>query len=119
MVLLYLKPLRAETTSSRVRCFSKPASALLMLGLWFALLCLSASDTLHRCLHDDAAQPGHDCLVTAFTKGTALDVPQAENFVQPVPEVIYLAMAEQSPHLQRIDLRLLSDRAPPVSLVLL
>ena len=119
IVLLYLEMLRPETTFTRVCLFAKPAGAALMLGLWLALLGLAASEKLHQCLHDDAAQPEHDCLVSALAKGTALDVPQPEIAIQFVPQVRILATAEQQPFLQRIDLRLLPGRAPPASIVLL
>ena len=118
-VRLHLNTLRAETTFNRVCRFTKPAVAALMLGLWLALLGLSASEKLHHCLHADAAHPEHDCLVTALAKGTALDVPQPEIVVQPAPEVRLLAATEQRPIFSRIDLRLVPGRAPPVHSVLL
>lgn len=91
-----------------------------MLGLWVALLGLSVSDKFHRCLHADAAHPEHDCLVSAFAKATALDVPlPGKIVVQPVEQFRPLAATDSHLFFKRIDLRLVPGRAPPVSVVLL
>lgn len=118
-VRLHKSPVRAETTYARFRRFTRPAGVVVMLGLWFALLGLSASQHLHRCLHADAADPGHDCLVSSIAKGTALDVPPPLPSVQPIFVSLVLRQGEPEEFVRRIDLRLLPVRAPPASLVLL
>lgn len=84
-----------------------------MLGLWLALLGLSASTKLHRCLHADAADSEHECLVSALANGTALEVPVSGMMVPPVPEVRLAAAVGQRLFFDRVDLRLLPGRAPP------
>ena len=50
----------------------------LVLLLWLQLA-MAASETLHKFIHTDADQPGHECAVTLFAHGqvetTTVDVP--------------------------------------------
>lgn len=90
-----------------------------MLGLWLALLGLSASERLHHLLHADAAQPDHDCLVVGFSKGSAFEVPVTASLMVPTSWVSFLFIPEPASFSQRLDLRLLPGRAPPSFRVLL
>jgi hypothetical protein len=56
------------TLALRSRNIRRPA-ALLCLGLFFVLQIFSASGTLHQSLHNDAAAPGHHCVLTLFAQG--------------------------------------------------
>lgn len=119
MILLYLKALRTETSFRRVRGYGKPVAALWMLGLWLALLTLSASERLHHFLHDQAAHPEHNCLVTGFANGSIADVPVIAVVPAAVELISEKVSAEPARFLERSDLRLAPGRAPPVFLVLL
>lgn len=118
-VLLYLHSLHAEFKFCRFGHVVLRSAALLMLGLWLAVLGLAASQKLHQCLHADASHPEHECLVSALAKGTLVDLPVSAPTVQAaalgevfLPTLICVISGQ-------IDLRLAPGRAPPASIVLL
>jgi hypothetical protein len=84
-----------------------------MVSLWVAMCALEVSPDLHRLLHRDAQNPGHNCLVTQFQNQSLLS-----GFVAaaapPLPEVSGLLVGSadfQSP--LSYDYRLPPSRAPP------
>jgi hypothetical protein len=87
----------------------------LMLLLWLQLA-MAASETLHKFIHADADQPGHECAVTLFAHGqvetSPVDVPVpppatgVETTPQPVPTVF------NAP-----DRQLPPGRGPPLSVL--
>ena len=76
-----------------------------MLLLWLQLA-MAASETLHKFIHQDADQPGHECAVTLFAHGqvetSPVDVPVlppvtgVETTPQPVP-CVFSAPGQQLP----------------------
>ena len=87
----------------------------LILFLWLQLA-MAASETLHKFIHADADQPGHECAVTLFAHGqvetSPVDVPVlppitgVETTPQPVP-VVFSAPGQQLP----------PGRGPPLSVL--
>ena len=77
----------------------------LVLLLWLQLA-MAASETLHKFIHADADQPGHECAVTLFAHGqvetSSVDVPVlppvtgVETTPQPVP-FVFSAPSQQLP----------------------
>jgi len=77
----------------------------LVLLLWLQLA-MAASETLHKFIHADADQPGHECAVTLFAHGqvetSPVDVPVlppvtgVETTPQPVP-FVFSAPSQQLP----------------------
>ena len=76
-----------------------------VLLLWLQLA-MAASETLHKFIHADADQPGHECAVTLFAHGqvetSPVDVPVlppvtgVETTPQPVP-FVFSAPSQQLP----------------------
>ncbi len=89
-----------------------------MLGLWLGLVGLSVSERFHHALHADASHADHDCLVVGFAKSLLLHAPVQVIVGTPVLPSFFFSVSEITPLLQRIDLRLLPGRAPPVRFVL-
>jgi hypothetical protein len=59
-------------TSARRRSGGRMAAVAVMFSLWAAMCALEASPELHRLLHQDAQNPGHNCLVTQFQNHSLL-----------------------------------------------
>jgi hypothetical protein len=61
--------MRLEPTESRLRSVTQPIVASVVAILLLFCSVLASSPSLHRSLHSDANNPGHNCVITQFTKG--------------------------------------------------
>jgi hypothetical protein len=86
-----------------------------MFSLWAAMCALEVSPELHRLLHKDAQEPGHNCFVTQFQHHSLLS-----GFVAAVapamPEVSGLLVSSADFQFRpAYDYRLPPSRAPPAA----
>lgn len=90
------------------------ASAVLMLGLWLALLAARAVPAVHCVLHVDARSGGHECLITQIGKDQPLESPTPGlPIAPPLLDDHVLTLSRALPDC-RTDRRLEPSRGPPV-----
>lgn len=90
------------------------ASAVLMLGLWLALLAARAVPAVHTALHLDAHRGGHECFITQIGKDQSLESSTPGLLIAPpLPGDHVLTGGQDLPHC-RTDRRLEPSRGPPV-----
>jgi hypothetical protein len=79
------------------RRLSKSLIATLLIGLVLSMAALASSEALHKLIHHDADEAGHECAVTLFAHGhvetAAYDVPvvQPTTFVETRPHLEFFA----------------------------
>ena len=89
------------------------AAVAVMFSLWVAVCVLQVSPELHRLLHKDAQNPGHNCLVTQFQNHSLLSG-FAAAVAPSMPEVPGLVICCGDFHFRPAhDYRLPPTRAPP------
>jgi hypothetical protein len=71
--------------------FGKPFVAALLIGLVLFMAALASSEGLHKLIHHDADETGHQCAVTLFAHG------QVDSPVVEVAAIIPVAPAEFLP----------------------
>lgn len=110
---LFLVSVKFWATSARRRNGGRVAAIAVMLSLWAAMCALEVSPELHRLLHQDARNPGHNCLVTQFQNHSLLSGFVAA-VAPPVPEVSgLLVCCGDLRFCPSHDYRLPPSRAPP------
>jgi hypothetical protein len=103
--------LAMDHLSSR-RPAGKSVAAVLILLLFLALQVFSASDSLHRRNHSDAASSTHQCAVTLISQGH-LEQP-ALDFRPAVPtDFVVVTAIYNSPAIPARDYRFADSRGPP------
>ena len=105
--------MRLAPTQSRLRSVTQPIVAMVAAFLLIFCSTLASSPSLHRSLHSDANNPGHNCLITQFTEGhldwVAAPVVQAEpDFYFGGAELLSSTVA-----IPATDYLFSSSRAPP------
>ena len=96
--------------------FSKSFVAILLMGLVLSMAALASSETLHKLIHHDADEAGHECAVTLFAHGQ-VDSPVVEvAAIIPVAPVEFLPLASVSVF-NALVVTLPPGRGPPVSLL--
>jgi hypothetical protein len=91
----------------------------LMLGLWLAMLLVSAWPQLHHWLHQDSQSPQHECLATQLHKGHLSAVPPVNAAVVAPPGWFALPPSSSFLCCASADVRLAHSRAPPVPISIL
>jgi hypothetical protein len=71
--------------------FSKTLFAGLLIGVVLFMTAMASSEALHKLVHHDADQAGHECAATLFAHG------QVDSAVCDVPAVIPTAPVESNP----------------------
>jgi hypothetical protein len=71
--------------------FSKSLVAVLLVGLVLFIAALASSESLHKLIHHDADEPGHECAVTLFAHG------HVESAVCDLPVVLPVTFVEITP----------------------
>lgn len=89
-----------------------------MLGLWFGLVALSSSESLHRFFHSDSQQATHECLVTFFSKSHLLAPFTPFAALLAVLVCFGWARLAEDGLPPMADLRLAPSRGPPVGSLL-
>jgi hypothetical protein len=84
-----------------------------MLGLWLALMGLSASDQLHHFLHSDSHHLHHECVVTSLSKDSLLFTSAPVAAPAAVFVCFGLLLLTEGPVSLDADVRLGPARAPP------
>jgi hypothetical protein len=74
--------------------FSKSFVAALLIGLVLFMAALASSEALHKLVHHDADEAGHECAVTLFAHG------HVESAVCDIPVVTPTVWVETTPHLE-------------------
>jgi hypothetical protein len=97
----------------RQRNGSRLAAIAVMLSLWTALWALEISPDVHRLLHKDAQNPGHNCLVTQLQR-SLVDSGFVAAFAPVPPEVPSSRLSCADFHFYpSYDYRLTLSRGPP------
>jgi hypothetical protein len=91
---------------------------ILMLGLWLALVGISASDHLHHLLHADSHHLHHECVVTSLSKCDPLLITSTTTAPAAVFACFGLLLLMGCPPIGRGDVSLTPARAPPVGFLL-
>lgn len=87
----------------------------LALGLWLFTLALATFPKLHECLHADARDSKHECVVTAVMHGK-VDIPELAAIQLQAVYVEEVALpAWQAPWLCPVPYRFPQSHAPPAS----
>jgi hypothetical protein len=73
------------------RTFSKSLVAALLVGLVLFIAALASSESLHKLIHSDADEAGHECAVTLFAHG------HVESATCDVPLVLPVTFIETTP----------------------
>jgi hypothetical protein len=76
------------------RQFSKSLVAVLLVGMVLFVATLASSESLHKLIHSDADEAGHQCAVTLFAHG------HVESAACDVPVVLPATFVETTPHLE-------------------
>jgi hypothetical protein len=85
------------------------------LALFLALQLFSASSSLHRAIHPDAASPAHQCVITLWSHGQ-VDVPGVSlACVIFVAALLFFLPSLPAAVPSSFDYRLSPSRAPPAS----
>jgi hypothetical protein len=71
--------------------FSKSLVAVLLVGLVLFIAALASSESLHKLVHHDADEAGHECAATLFAHGNV------ESAVCDVPVVLPTIFVETTP----------------------
>ena len=74
--------------------FSKSFVAVLLIGLVLFMAALASSEALHKLVHHDANEAGHECAVTLFAHG------HVDSTTCDIPIVIPTGWIETTPHLE-------------------
>jgi len=85
-----------------------------MLLLWVGTLALTVSPELHHLLHQDAQNPGHNCLITQIQQHPLLAGFAIITAPAPAPVAIAAVSRAEVQFLPACDYRLSPSRAPPV-----
>jgi hypothetical protein len=87
--------------------FSKPLVACLLVGLVLFVAALASSESLHKLIHSDAGEAGHECAATLFAHG------HVESAVGDVPAVLPATFVETTPHLAFSVFSAVIENLPP------
>jgi hypothetical protein len=71
--------------------FSKSFVAVLLVGLVLFVAALASSESLHKLIHSDADEAGHECAVTLFAHG------HVESAVCDISVILPAAFVENTP----------------------
>jgi hypothetical protein len=84
-------------------------------ALWLLTGFAAVSAEFHHCLHEDAGNGQHECLVTKYSDGQFLHGPPAA--ILNVPPAVAIADSRVAivPVFLSVDFRLPPGRAPPIS----
>ncbi|MDB6015614.1 MAG: hypothetical protein JWR19_103 [Pedosphaera sp.] len=99
---------------SRGRFQRKPLLSSLFLGLFFLVLVLSGSESLHRIFHKDAGHPNHSCVVSLFVKGLINSAEPCLFFAVALRFITRSVPVLESFIASAADYRISSSRAPPL-----
>ena len=89
----------------------------ILAGLLILLLCLSsllaASPTLHKLLHEDAAQDSHQCAITLLHQQGIEPSNSIPVLLESAQRLLFLQRLTQTPVFMSVDCRSFPSRAPP------
>jgi hypothetical protein len=91
---------------------ARSASAFLLVGVFFFLLALASSQSLHQRFHSDAATAGHHCVVTLFARAH-IDAAPAPATVAPSPLFAGIVLLSDVLTHASADYYFSPSRAPP------
>jgi hypothetical protein len=89
------------------RRLSRSFVAALLIGLVLSMAALASSETLHKLIHHDADEAGHECAVTLFAHG------HIETAGCDVPVVQPTTFFETRPHLEFFAYSTAIENLPP------
>jgi hypothetical protein len=81
--------------------------AALLIGLVLSMAALASSETLHKLIHHDAEEAGHECAVTLFAHG------HIESAACDVPVVLPTTFVETTPHFEFFVFSTAIENLPP------
>jgi hypothetical protein len=87
--------------------FNKSLVAVLLVGLVLFVAALASSESLHKFIHSDADEAGHECAVTLFAHG------HVDSTTCDIPLVAPTIRVETTPHLEFFVFSSTIENLPP------
>ena len=103
-------------TKEHLRQFSKSLFVGLLIGMVLFMTALASSESLHKLVHHDADEAGHECAATLFAHGQVDSPVVAVAAIIPVAPVDFLPLTSVSVFSALVE-TLPPGRGPPVSLL--
>jgi len=87
--------------------FSKSLVAILLTGMVLFMAALASSESLHKLVHHDADETGHECAVTLFAHG------HVDSTTCDIPLFVPTVQVETTPHLEFLVVSSTVENLPP------